>query len=285
MTLTIALLLIAGANIGVLLLIKALFSHIHTIHHNQNTADVSLSGQLLQQTVNLSDYEKSHRKQYSRLANAMAQAFEATGKLIADTAEGSAKDTHSLKLTFAGMRHDMALDRQGLDEHDDASRNRQAELVAYVQREGLKTRKEIEAIVEEGGRIISYYADEQSKLKDCVVQEGAQTRGTVELEHKKTRKESQEIKMALRDDEKEQQRRKREVRAEAKKAGADMTVKMPESYYKFRDVELNSIARQVGNELKDSDGHTIAHVSNAKVNNKITDKRPKKPPTTKQGGK
>lgn len=274
MMVTIALLLIAGANIGVLLLIKALLSYVHAINHNQSTAEATRRS-----------FEQANLDYSSKLSKAMRQAFEATGKLISDTAAGSAKDTQSLKVTLASMRHDMAIDRQGLDEHDDASRNRQAELVAYVQREGLKTRKEIEAIVEEGGRIISYYADEQSKLKDCVVQEGAQTRGTVELEHKKTRKESQEIKTALRDDEKEQQRRKREVRAEAKKAGADMTVKMPESYYKFRDVELNSIARQVGNELKDSDGHTIAHVSNAKVNNKIKDKRPKKPPTTKQGGK
>lgn len=203
MTLTIALLLIAGANLGILLLIKALLSYVHAINHNQSTAEATRRS-----------FEQANLDYSSKLSKAMRQAFDATGKLIIDSVDGSAKDTQSLKRMLTSIRHDMAIDRQGLDSHDEASRNRQAELVGYVQREGVKTRKEIKALVEEGGRIISYYSGEQSKLRDSVHQESVHTRETVELEHKVTRQRISQVKTRLADEE----RVDRETQAKARRA-------------------------------------------------------------------
>lgn len=118
----------------------------------------------------------------------------------------------ALKVMIASLRHDMALDRQGLDDHDEASRKRQAELIGYVQRESKKTRKDIQAIVEEGGRIVSYYADEHSKLKECVIQEGVQTREAVGLEHKVTRQRISQVKNRLADEESDDQKAKAKAR-------------------------------------------------------------------------
>lgn len=196
MTLTIALLLIAGANLGILLLIKALLSYVHAINHNQSTAEATRRS-----------FEQANLDYSSKLSKAMRQAFEATGKLISDTAAGSAKDTQSLKVTLASMRHDMAIDRQGLDEHDDASRNRQAELVAYVQREGLQTRNDLEVKTLRMLDAIGDVAGDTSilttldNLRDEVIDNGSLTRERIVEEHKVTRQRISQLKTRLSDEE------------------------------------------------------------------------------------